>query len=135
MLSQVAGRAGRKATRGKVLIQTYQPHHPIIQQVLEGDYERMLAQQLNERKDFYYPPYNRLIRVTVIESDIEKVKKASQWIANVLLQAQTGQILGPVFPNDGSRTRAKQIINKTLDRFDSVAMFRSCRVNLDVDPY
>jgi len=153
MLGQVAGRAGRKATRGKVLIQTYQPHHPIIQQVIDGDYERMLTLQFNERKKFHYPPFNRLIRIMVIDSDIEKVKKASQWIANVLLQSQTGQILGPVFPtvarvrsryrmqiliklpSDGSRSRAKQIINKTLDRFDSVALFRSCRVNLDVDPY
>jgi len=153
MLGQVAGRAGRKATRGKVLIQTYQPHHPIIQQVIDGDYERMLTLQFNERKKFHYPPFNRLIRIMVIDSDIEKVKKASQWIANVLLQSQTGQILGPVFPtvarvrsryrmqiliklpSDGSRSRAKQIINKTLDRFDLVALFRSCRVNLDVDPY
>ena len=153
MLSQVAGRAGRKALRGKVLIQTYQPHHPIIKQVIKGNYDQMLNQQLKDRKEYHYPPYNRLIRIVVNHSDMETVKKASQWIVNVLLQSDYGQILGPVFPPiarvrnryrmqilvkisaSQSRDRVKQIIKKTLDRFESIAIFRSCKVNLDVDPY
>ena len=153
MLSQVAGRAGRKELRGKVLIQTYQPHHVIIQKVIEGNYDQMLKQQLKDRKEYHYPPYTRLIRIVVNHSDMETVKKASQWIANVLLQSEYGQILGPVFPSiarlrnryrmqilvkissDQSRDRVKQIIKKTLDGFESIAIFRSCKVNLDVDPY
>ena len=153
MLSQVAGRAGRKELRGKVLIQTYQPHHFIIQKVIEGNYDQMLKQQLKDRKEYHYPPYTRLIRIVVNHSDMETVKKASQWIANVLLQSEYGQILGPVFPSiarlrnryrmqilvkissDQSRDRVKQIIKKTLDGFESIAIFRSCKVNLDVDPY
>ena len=153
MLSQVAGRAGRKELRGKVLIQTYQPHHAIIQKVIEGNYDQMLKQQLKDRKEYHYPPYTRLIRIVVNHSDMETVKKASQWIANVLLQSEYGKILGPVFPSiarlrnryrmqilvkisrDQSRDRVKQIIKKTLDGFESIAIFRSCKVNLDVDPY
>ena len=153
MLSQVAGRAGRKELRGKVLIQTYQPHHVIIQKVIEGNYDQMLKQQLKDRKEYHYPPYTRLIKIVVNHSDMETVKKASQWIANVLLQSEYGQILGPVFPSiarlrnryrmqilvkissDQSRDRVKQIIKKTLDGFESIAIFRSCKVNLDVDPY
>ena len=153
MLSQVAGRAGRKELRGKVLIQTYQPHHVIIQKVIEGNYDQMLKQQLKDRKEYHYPPYTRLIRIVVNHSDMETVKKASQWIANVLLQSEYGQILGPVYPSiarlrnryrmqilvkissDQSRDRVKQIIKKTLDGFESIAIFRSCKVNLDVDPY
>ncbi len=153
MLSQVAGRAGRKALRGKVLIQTYQPHHPIIQQVIDGNYDQMLNHQLKDRKEYHYPPFNRLIRMVVNHSDMETVKKASQWIVNVLLQSDYAQILGPVFPPiarvrnryrmqilvkiEGfqSRNRVKKLIRKTLDRFESIAIFRSCRVNLDVDPY
>ena len=153
MLSQVAGRAGRKELRGKVLIQTYQPHHFIIQKVIEGNYDQMLKQQLKDRKEYHYPPYTRLIKIVVNHSDMETVKKASQWIANVLLQSEYGQILGPVFPSiarlrnryrmqilvkissDQSRDRVKQIIKKTLDGFESIAIFRSCKVNLDVDPY
>ena len=153
MLSQVAGRAGRKQMRGKVLIQTYQPHHPIIQQVIEGDYEQMLKDQLKERKQYHYPPYTRLIRILVNHSDIETVKKASQWIVNVLLQSQYAEVLGPVFPtiarvrnryrmhilvkigNEQSRIRVKKVIERTLERFESISSFRSCKVNLDVDPY
>ena len=153
MLSQVAGRAGRKELRGKVLIQTYQPHHVIIQKVIEGNYDQMLKQQLKDRKEYHYPPYTRLIKIVVNHSDMETVKKASQWIANVLLQSEYGQILGPVYPSiarlrnryrmqilvkissDQSRDRVKQIIKKTLDGFESIAIFRSCKVNLDVDPY
>ena len=153
MLSQVAGRAGRKEMRGKVLIQTYQPHHAIIRQVIEGHYEQMLKQQLKDRREYHYPPYTRLIRIVVNHSDMETVKKASQWIANVLLQSWDGQILGPVFPpiarlrnryrmqilvkigTDRSRDRVKQIIKRTLEQFESIAVFRSCKVNLDVDPY
>ena len=153
MLSQVAGRAGRKDIRGKVLIQTYQPHHAIIQQVIDGDYEKMLVQQLKDRKEYHYPPFARLIRIVVNHRDIETVKKASQWIVNILLQSEYGQILGPVFPsiarvrnryrmqimvkitNDKSRERVKKIIQKTLEGFMSISQFRTCRVNLDVDPY
>lgn len=153
MLSQVAGRAGRKELRGKVLIQTYQPQHAIIQQVIDGNYEQMLEQQLKDRKEYHYPPYNRLIRIVVNHTDMETVKKASEWIVNVLLQSYSGQLLGPIFPpiarvrnryrmqilikigDQQSRTRVKKIINKTLERFESIAMFRSCKVNLDVDPY
>lgn len=153
MLSQVAGRAGRKSLRGKVLIQTYQPHHPIIKQVIDGNYDLMLNQQLKDRKEYHYPPFNRLIRMVVNHSDMETVKKASQWIVNVLLQSDYAQTLGPVFPPiarvrnryrmqilvkiEGfqSRDRVKKLIRKTLDRFESIAIFRSCKVNLDVDPY
>ena len=153
MLSQVAGRAGRKDVRGKVLIQTYQPHHAIIQQVIDGDYEKMIVQQLKDRKEYYYPPFARLIRIVVNHRDIETVKKASQWIVNILLQSEYGQIFGPVFPSiarvrnryrmqimvkitsDKSRERVKQIIQKTLEGFVSISQFRTCRVNLDVDPY
>ena len=98
MLTQVSGRAGRKNIRGKVLIQTYQPQHPIIQQVIRSDYEGMLNQQLKERIEYHYPPYYRLIRMVIKHRDVEKVRIASKWIFNVLNQSYKGEILGPVFP-------------------------------------
>ena len=113
----------------------------------------MLDQQLKDRKEYRYPPFTRLIRIVVNHRDIETVKKASQWIVNILIQSEYGQILGPVFPSiarvrnryrmqimvkitsDKSRERVKQIIQKTLEGFVSISQFRACRVNLDVDPY
>ena len=153
MLRQVAGRAGRKQLRGKVMIQTYQPNHPIIKQVIEGNYEQMFSTQLDDRKEYHYPPFSRMIRILVSHTDLETVKKSSEWITNVLQQANAGEVLGPVFPSiarlrnryrmhilvkigtDQSRDRVKSIISRTLERFESIALFKSCRVNLDIDPY
>ena len=153
MLRQVAGRAGRKQLRGKVMIQTYQPNHPIIKQVIEGNYEQMFSTQLDDRKEYHYPPFSRMIRILVSHTDLETVKKSSEWITNVLQQANAGEVLGPVFPpiarlrnryrmhilvkigTDQSRDRVKSIISRTLERFETIALFKSCRVNLDIDPY
>ena len=153
MLSQVSGRAGRKNTRGKVLIQTYQPQHPIIQQVILSDYKKMLGQQLTERDQYRYPPFYRLTRIVVKHRDIETVKIASHWIFNVLNQSYKGEILGPVFPpiarlrnryhmqilikigKNQSRSKFEQLIQNTLKSFSSVAQFRSCKISVDVDPY
>lgn len=153
MLCQVAGRAGRKGSRGKVLIQTYQPEHPILQQVVAGDYEAMLQQELTQRKHYHYPPFTRLIRIEIGHSDLETVKNASQWFANVLKQSISGQILGPVFPavarirnryrmqllvkigENQSRQKVKKIISKTMESFEAISNFRACKVKLDVDPY
>ena len=153
MLSQVAGRAGRKSERGKVIIQTYQPKHPIVKQVKENDYEGMMKDQLRERKQYRYPPYYRLIRIVIKHKDLETVKLASNWIFNVLNQSYSGQILGPIFPNiarlrnyyqmqllikvenDTSRKVIKQLISQTLKSFDAIGKFKSTRINVDVDPY
>lgn len=153
MLSQVSGRAGRKNTRGKVLIQTYQPQHRIIQQVILSDYKKMLGQQLTERDQYRYPPFYRLTRIVVKHRDIETVKIASHWIFNVLNQSYKGEILGPVFPpiarlrnryhmqilikigKNQSRSKFEQLIQNTLKSFSSVAQFRSCKISVDVDPY
>lgn len=153
MLSQVSGRAGRKNIRGKVLIQTYQPQHPIIQQVIRSDYEGMLDQQLKERIEYHYPPYYRLIRMVVKHRDVEKVRIASKWIFNVLNQSYKGEILGPVFPpiarlrnryhmqilikigKDQSRNELKKLIQSTIKSFESVSQFRSCKITVNVDPY
>ena len=153
MLSQVSGRAGRKNIRGKVLIQTYQPQHPIIQQVIRSDYEGMLDQQLEERIEYHYPPYYRLIRMVIKHRDVEKVRIASKWIFNVLNQSYKGEILGPVFPpiarlrnryhmqilikigKDQSRNELKKLIQSTIKSFESVSQFRSCKITVNVDPY
>ena len=153
MLSQVSGRAGRKNIRGKVLIQTYQPQHPIIQQVIRSDYEGMLNQQLKERIEYHYPPYYRLIRMVIKHRDVEKVRIASKWIFNVLNQSYKGEILGPVFPpiarlrnryhmqilikigKDKSRNEVKKLIQSTIKSFESVSQFRSCKITVNVDPY
>ncbi|MFQ3335390.1 MAG: primosomal protein N' (replication factor Y), partial [Candidatus Arcticimaribacter sp.] len=65
MLSQVAGRSGRFKEQGQVLIQSYTPEHPVLLQVINNDYEKLFSTQLRERKEYQYPPFFRLIRITL----------------------------------------------------------------------
>ncbi|TBX66620.1 primosomal protein N' [Flavobacterium silvisoli] len=153
MMTQVAGRAGRSEKRGKVIIQTYNPLHNIIQQVTNNDYEGMYKEQLYERKIYYYPPYYRLIRLTVKHRDFEKLKEGSVWLYQVLKQNLSIPVLGPEEPavsrirNEYIRTimikipaetslqATKKTIQKILNSFDSVAQYRTVKVTVNVDFY
>ncbi|WP_294819626.1 primosomal protein N' [uncultured Flavobacterium sp.] len=153
MMVQVAGRAGRKGDRGKVLIQTYNPMHNIIRQVTDSDYEGMYKEQLYERHNFKYPPFFRLVRITLRHKDYEKVKDAAVWLYNVLSQNLGVIVLGPEEPginrirNEYIRTimvkipqgaalgGTKAAIVKVLASFDAVPQYRAVKVTLNADPY
>jgi primosomal protein N' (replication factor Y) (superfamily II helicase) len=77
------GRAGRTKERGKVLIQTYNPHHQIVKQVSTNDYKAMYKEQLEERYQYQYPPYYKLIRFTLKSRDYSKTNDAADWVAKV----------------------------------------------------
>jgi primosomal protein N' (replication factor Y) len=101
MMTQVAGRSGRAEKRGKVIIQTYNPLHNIIQQVTNNDYESMYKEQLYERKIYFYPPFYRLIKLTLKHRDFEKLKEGSMWLYQVLQQNLAIPVLGPEEPAIG----------------------------------
>ncbi|MCM1302282.1 MAG: primosomal protein N', partial [Bacteroides cellulosilyticus] len=69
LMTQVAGRAGRRDDGGEVVIQTAEPGHPVIRQVAAGDYEAMARMQLADREAFFYPPYARLTALTLRHRD------------------------------------------------------------------
>lgn len=153
MIVQVSGRAGRKNLPGKVIIQTYNPFHNTLQQVLGNDYEAMFKEQIYERKNFNYPPYVRLLKLTLKHKDYEKLKEGSLWLYNVLNQNLNMTVLGPEEPaiskirNEFIRTilikiptnahlgNTKQKISKILMSFDAIAQYRSIRVVINVDNY
>ena len=98
LMAQVAGRAGRKNKRGRVVLQTKSIEHPIIHQVIANDYEDMVGGQLAERQMFHYPPYYRLI-VLVLRSRNESVLQELSVIYAEKLHARLGErVLGPVTP-------------------------------------
>ncbi len=153
ILTQVAGRSGRSGKRGKVFLQTYQPDHPIIKNVIENNYENMYEKQLTERKDFKYPPYTRLIRLTLKDKSYEKINSSATWLNKIIREKFTGIVLGPVYPEI---SRIKNKYNKEfliklrdldeinffrsklqsiLKSFDSISKFRSVKIVVDVDPY
>jgi len=152
MLTQVAGRSGRSDQRGRVLIQTYQPHHPVIKNVIDNDMNSFVDSELKDRKLHSYPPFVRLVRITLKNRNIETLSIASDWFLNVLSQSFRGKILGPVYPpvarvrnyyhkqllikldTKSSRLHFKKVLQKTKKSFESIASFKSTKFIIDVDP-
>ena len=151
MMAQVSGRAGRAEKRGKVVIQTYNPNHNTIQQVTHNDYKGMFKEQLYERQIFKYPPFFKLIKITLRHKEYEKVKESSMWLYQVLSQHLKMPVLGPEEPavskirNEYIRTivikipdtvspqSTKKTIQKILNSFDVISQYRSVKLVVNVD--
>ncbi|MBK6994993.1 MAG: hypothetical protein IPH31_08700 [Lewinellaceae bacterium] len=80
LLTQVAGRAGRKNKRGNVLIQAFDPKHPIVQEVLRSDFLGFVERELKERKEFKYPPFYRLIHLELRHKEPKVVNEAAAFM-------------------------------------------------------
>ena len=150
---QVSGRAGRAKKRGLIVIQTYSPQHPIIQLAIHHHFEALYSNQLQERKNYLYPPYVRLIRLTLKHSDINTLSAASKFFAEKLRTTFKNRILGPEFPLIGriknlylkdilikiepttSLDYVKNHITQTHHSMLENADWKSVRLNVDVDPY
>jgi primosomal protein N' (replication factor Y) len=153
MMTQVAGRSGRSEKRGNVIIQTYNPVHNIIQQVTNNQYEEMYKEQLYERKIYNYPPFCRLVKITLKHKEFEKLKEGSFWLYNVFTQHLNIPVLGPEepainrvrnqylrtilikIPQNQSLTSIKKTIQKILNSFEAVPQYRSIKVTVNVDFY
>lgn len=101
LMSQVAGRAGRRNIPGIVVLQTSHPEHPLIQAVLQQDYEGMYALQAEERALFQYPPFFRLIEVTLKHRDETVVDNFASAYAEMLRNKLGSRVMGPDKPAVG----------------------------------
>jgi primosomal protein N' (replication factor Y) len=153
MMTQVAGRSGRSEKQGIVIIQTYNPDHNTIQQVTTTNYLGMYTEQLYDRQIYKYPPYYRLIKLTLKHRDFEKLKDGSMWLYQVLSQNLQIPVLGPEepainrirnefirtiiikLPQSASLVNTKKTIQKILNSFDAVAQYRAIKVLTNVDFY
>ena len=153
MMTQVSGRSGRSEKQGKVIIQTYNPEHNTIQQVTNNDYIGMYNEQLYDRQIYKYPPYFRIIKITLKHRDFDKLKEGALWLYQVMSQNLNIPVLGPEEPainrirNEYIRTIVikiptnisigsnKNIKQKILNSFDSVAQYRAIKVAINVDFY
>lgn len=84
ILTQVAGRAGREAQTGEVIIQTYIPESYVIQKSIKHDYQGFFEEEIKIRKSFAYPPFNKLIKLTISSKDAEKCLQKAANILGVL---------------------------------------------------
>lgn len=153
MMVQVSGRAGRSKKQGNVAIQTYNPNHQILQQVSTTRYVEMYKEQLQERWQYKYPPYYRLIKITLKHRDYNKVDKGIDWLARALQQSFGEFVLGPTapvvsrirnqyiknlvikIPPKQSLANTKKQITKIRNTFEAVSDFRPIRFVIDVDAY
>jgi primosomal protein N' (replication factor Y) (superfamily II helicase) len=154
LLTQVSGRAGRKQKQGLVILQTYETEHPVLKEVINNDFQGFLERELKERYDFQYPPFFRLIEITVSSEEIEKVKYGSEFLAKRLKEQLGERVLGPTEPYV-ARVRnqyLRQILIKlerqknVIDEAKALLLqaelllhqergMSTVRVNINVDPY
>ncbi|MGO3653597.1 MAG: replication restart helicase PriA [Sphingobacterium sp.] len=154
LFSQVAGRAGRRRTEGRVIIQTQVPHHRILEQVMKHDYQEMFSIEAQERKNFNYPPFYRLIRLDIKHSNQSWVHDAAQRFAGLLRQSLGARVLGPEPPlisrvrnyfiqtitlkierKETSIVKVKELIRQAIVHFELDKKNRGVRIQIDVDPY
>ena len=153
MMTQVSGRSGRSEKQGKVIIQTYNPDHNTIQQVVHNNYISMYKEQLYDRQIYHYPPYYKLIKLTLKHRDFDKLTEGSMWLYQVMKQNFTIPILGPEeppisrirneyirtimvkIPTNQSLQGTKKTIQKILNSFDVVPQYRAIKVVVNVDFY
>jgi len=114
-MMQVSGRAGRHGKRGKVIIQTYQPYHQAIRDAMEGNYKSMYESQIIERRVFRYPPFYKLVDITLKHADEQTVSEAAALMASRLRQHFDKRVMGPEFPSV-ARIR-NQYLKKIMVRF------------------
>ncbi|QXP62323.1 primosomal protein N' [Polaribacter sp. HaHaR_3_91] len=153
MMVQVSGRAGRSKKQGNVAIQTYNPHHQILQQVSTTNYAEMYKEQLQERWQYKYPPYYRLIKITLKHKDYNKVDSGVNWLFKALYSSFGENVLGPTapavsrvrnqyiknivikIPPKQNLAQTKKQLQKIKDTFEAVKDFRPIRFITDVDAY
>ena len=156
MLEQVSGRAGRTRTEeadsAEVFIQTFDPKHPVFEWVIRHDYEAMYSEQIAERESFRYPPFTRLITITLRHRHDETVERAAQTLRD-RLKAVFGQRCSDVILPSISRVqtkhirclqlrieanasiaRAKAMLRPYLEALTSEAAFRTVEILPDIDP-
>lgn len=154
LLQQVAGRAGRKDEHGRVLIQVQRKNHPVIQALMQQDYQSLLTKELAERKEFLYPPITRMIRIVFRHISPDKVQEAAVEITNQLKEFEDVLIVGPGEPavsrvrnkyirevlikmhrSDQKNKMLKSKIRSLIQILGTQRKFASVQIHCDVDPY
>jgi len=154
LFTQVSGRAGRKNKKGKMIIQTFTPTHPVILETIDNNITRFVSREVAERKRFKYPPFYRLIYVHLKHKKPETVRDAAEIMAKELRKDMGNRVLGPTEPGiarlrglyqriitikmeKDTKTikKIKEILLHKRDLMKSSNGYKSVRINIDVDPH
>lgn len=126
LMEQVSGRAGRKSDRGNVLIQTQRPEHPVLLQVALHSYQEMYQNEISKRKQFFYPPYSRIIKLIFKNKIRDVVNDAAQWVANALSNRYAAYIVGPAEPVV-NRVRNQYLVEVLLKLPRDIKILEQCK--------
>ena len=154
LMLQVSGRAGRRHKRGRVIIQTFNVKHPILKDIIDNNYLDFFNRELLERKTFFYPPYFRLIAVSLKHKKPEVLKDASRIFTKIVKEKLGSRVSGPAVPQvervntyyildylikieKDLKTIAlvKDIIAYATNEMQHTEGYSNVRVSVDVDPY
>ena len=154
LITQVSGRAGRRERRGKVVIQTSNPAHPILNFILNNDFETFFHTEIADRQQHDYPPFTRLIEITIKHSDKRICQDASRRLASILREQLTKiKIMGPAEPmiskirnqhlmtillkihrGKSDLPQTKEYIDEAVNSLAKEQAFRNVRFIVDIDP-
>lgn len=152
ILTQVSGRAGRREKRGKVVLQTFDPYHQVLRDVSEHNYSSMYSSQIQERKLLNFPPFCKMIRITLQHKDPKHLYNKSLEYALKLKEIFGARMFGPQEP---TIPRIKNLYNQVIglkiekdipyqvarkkvrelnEEFTAQKDNTTIRINIDVDP-
>ncbi len=161
LMTQVAGRAGRRKTestegeeerKAEVVIQTTQPNHRIMEFVQDNDYETMARTLLKERKEFFYPPYSRLIEINLFQKNMELLYSGANSLSKLLIERFSGRVRGPVAPpvdrvngvwkvsfilkieSGASSMRAREVLKEVIAKWRTNEGVKTIHLSCNVDP-
>ncbi len=154
LMRQVSGRSGRKHRRGRVIIQAFNTAHPVLKEVISGDYPSFYSREMQERQSFHYPPYLRLIRITLKHRQPKRVNEGAKLYEKALKSRLGEWVMGPAMPYV-ARVRGyylldflikiprhaqklkytKQCVQAATNELHAASGLSGVRVSVDVDPY
>ncbi|PWL27746.1 MAG: primosomal protein N' [Fluviicola sp. XM-24bin1] len=152
LMTQVAGRSGRRDKRGKVIVQTGDPDHWVIEKVTQHDFIGFYDAEIIERKNYFYPPYFKVIEITLKHRDENELNRAASELASKLRETFKERVLGPEFPvvkriynqylkkitlkveREANDKKVKERIAFIMDEFFGAPNNKSIRSIIDVDP-
>ena len=152
LMSQVAGRAGRKNGQGKVFLQTRMSDAPVIPQIVKNDYIQFYNQQLSERMLFHYPPFYRLVYIYIKHRDVKVLEEFSELFGKRMREIFDHRVLGPDLPpiarikqlyirkivlkveNSISQYKVNDVLQNMQQAYCNMPRYRSIAMYYDIDP-
>ena len=152
MLEQVSGRAGRTGDQGEVMIQTFDPKNPVFEYLKRHDYQALYQQQIEERKLFNFPPFHRMIMLTIKHRDSARLLAGCEMLHEQLTQVFGKRVSGVIIPSiarvqnmhvrqirimievGANIAHAKELIQQQIASIHQCPKSKGCTIFADVDP-